>query len=145
MAAIINMGVYTLPEPFNFDGISEKTAKKLGHNLYGNADILLTCAKPVGIQEVSITLWEESGSLSCTALDVRYTEKGFAPNPWHLIAFATMQPDFADKRPIATQWKDAEGNFCCAIFRQWIVGRRLYVNRNDDEWRGNVLFSGSGT
>jgi hypothetical protein len=134
----------TLAKPFDFDSISEKTAKDLGRTFYGNADILLTCPKPVGIQEVSITLWEESGLLSCETLDARYMEKGLAPNPWHLVAFALMQPDFADKRAIATQWKDADGNFCYAVFNRWHDERKLSVHRDSVGWGGNCLFSGSG-
>ena len=134
----------TLAEPFDFDTIGVETANQLGRDFYGDADILSTCPKPVGMHTVSITLWEESGSLSCRTLDVRYTEKGLAPNPWHLVAFALKQPDFADKRSIVTQWKDSNGNFCCAIFRQWRGRRKLHVYRNDNGWNDRCLFSGSG-
>ena len=134
----------TLPESFDFDSIDVKTVKNIGRAFYGDADILLTCAKPVGEQVVSITLWEESGSLSSETLDSRFADKGLAPNPWDLLAFALKQPDFADNRAIATQWKDADSNFCCALFGQWSGERKLHVDRRRHDWYGRSLFSGSG-
>ena len=126
MAAITNPGIYTLPELFDFDSIDEKIARVLGHKLFGDETILLTCVKPVGKQAVSITIWQEIDTITLEALDETYTKKGLAPNPWHLIAFAKMQPDFADVRAILTQWKVADDDFRYAYFQRRENGDREF-------------------
>lgn len=144
MAAITSAGVCILSEPFDFDSIGVETVHQLGLKFFGDASALAICPKPVGKQVVSITLWEETGPMSCETHDSRYTEKGLAPNPWHLVALAIKQPDFAGARTIATQWKDEKGRFCYASFEGWGAGRIAYVSWRSAGWHNRFLFSGSG-
>lgn len=149
MTVITGPGVYTLPKPFDFDILSETLANGLGRKFSGDASLLLHCLKPVGVQPISITLWkiagwEKSLSRSCNALDRDYVDMRLAPNPWHLIAFAIIQPDFADQRAIATQWKDANGNFYYAGFESWYGGgRNLNIGKCDGDWFDDSLLSGT--
>ena len=144
MAAITKPGVYTLPEPFDFDSIDIETAKNLGRKFFGDETILLTCMKPVGKQVVSITILEEIDTISLEKLDETYMEKGLAPNPWHLIVFAKMQPDFDDARAILTQWKAANGKFYYAYFRRQENGDREFdVGQPEYGYDGFFLLSGS--
>ena len=141
--ACTGLRTLTLLEPFDFDLIDEKMVEKICDTLYGDVDILSTYPKPVGTQIVSTVLWEENSSLSRQSLDGHYTEKGLTPNPWHLVAIALKQPDFVDKRAIATQWKDMYGNFCYMFFRRWDGRLELVVNRDRYTWSERFLFSGS--
>ena len=61
-------------------------------------------------------------------------------DPIGLANLLASDPSFADKHPIATQWKDADGKWCYATFDRWASELRVSVDRNDDNWDGHVVF-----
>lgn len=78
-------------------------------------------------------------------VEAEYSKRGLvAVDPHTLAAFNAANPEFADERPNSTQWKDADGGFCYAGFSRWLGGRRVHVDRGDDDWSGFWWFAGVG-
>lgn len=54
-----------------------------------------------------------------------------------LVAHCSMneaEPGLADKYPNGIQEKDADGNFCYAVFDRWYGGRRVDVGQDGGDW-----------
>ena len=76
-------------------------------------------------------------------LEAEYAKRELvACDPHTLCAFNAANPEFADTHPNGTQWKDAGGNFCYAVFNRWDVERRVSVSRSGDDWSDGWWFAG---
>jgi hypothetical protein len=76
-------------------------------------------------------------------VDAEYVKQWLvAVDPHTLAAFNAKHPEFADTYRNCTQWQDANGNFCCALFGRWLGGRSVNVRRVDGGWSGDWWFAG---
>ena len=57
-----------------------------------------------------------------------------------VCATLVVYPTLVDARPIAIQWLDGNGHFCCTIWFFWSGERFLNVYRFVLDWFGNVRF-----
>lgn len=100
--------------------------------------------EPQEIEFFTLDKWVE-----CQDLEVEAANLGFElAHPYALALYAKEHPDFADEQWTTTQWKDAKGKWCCAIFRRDDVEREVRVYWNDDRWDRDCRFAGvrkSGT
>lgn len=136
------MAVLTIEE-FDFDTIDQDTVANLGGTFNGNEQVLLACPKPKGRQPVIIYLFCPGKSLTRLEQAKETERRGLFPNPWHLIAYALMHPDFAEHHPIATQWQDSEGNFYQALFGIRWGKRHIEVGQYFGGWDNTMSFAGS--
>ena len=80
-----------------------------------------------------LDLSKRGGWISDNDLMKEFDLRGLKPvDPFALAALNEADPDFADEKPNATHWKDADGNWCYAVFGRWDGERRVYVCRYDE-------------
>lgn len=88
-------------------------------------------------------LSERDGFITDDDLEKEYELRGLIPaDPYSLAAVNEADPAFADEKPNATHWKDAQGKWCCAVFSRWHGERGVLVRRDDSDWRGYWWFAG---
>lgn len=77
-------------------------------------------------------------------LEKEFELRGFKPaDPVSVAAVNEADPDFADRIPNATHWKDAKGNWCFATFYRHLDERRVFVQRNGHRvWYDYWWFAG---
>lgn len=80
--------------------------------------------------------------VSASHLEEVLEKRGYElAHPYALALYAKEHPDFADGKSIATQWKDKQGEFCCAAFDVWSGHRLARVGRGSGEWHGGWGFA----
>ncbi len=84
----------------------------------------------------------KDGWISEDELARQYELRGLRADPYAQGAVNEADPAFADEHPNGTQWKDAQGKWCFAVFGRWGGGRRVYVYRGDDGWGDDWFFAG---
>lgn len=90
-----------------------------------------------------LDLSKRNGWISDNDLAKEFDLRGLKPvDPFALAALNEADPAFADGKPNTTHWKDAQGNWCCAVFGRWSVERGVGVYRNGGGWSGNYWFAG---
>ena len=103
------------------------------------------------VQEMPSAEWEEGEiiffkigkDISCKQLEEEYEKRGLVPvDPVALAAFNEAEPTFADEHPNATQWKDAYGKYCYALFERWSGARHVRVHRSGRAWDDPYSFAG---
>ena len=118
-----------------------------GRNLYVTDEVVKAMPRGTG-NKVRIVYFKpdssayKNGWLSCEALDAEYKKRGLIPDPQAQIDDNAANPEFADKTPNACQWKDEDGNWCCATFGRWNVERSVGVSRNGYDWDDFWSFAG---
>lgn len=89
-------------------------------------------------------------------LEKEYELRDLTPaDPYSLIALNEADPVFADEKPHATHWKNADGNWCFASFNRdargidirrfdsdWDDERNVDVHRRGDVWDDRWWFAG---
>lgn len=122
---------------------NKEALKATGRNLYVN-DTVVKEAPIATKMKQKIYLFKKDSSTSCTQLEKEYEKRNLLPADLQThIAFNKANPEFADTKPNAIQWKNAKGSFCCAIF---IFGgsRNVHVLQGDDAWNDYYWFVGVG-
>ena len=90
---------------------------------------------PLGTdEEVTLHFFPIKKQLTCVEFASELEKRNLKPDPMAQAAFNQSNPDFADKYPNATQWKDRAGNFCYVFWNEWDGYRRVRVRRNDGGW-----------
>ncbi len=121
--------------------------KASGHTLYVSDSVVDAMPRGKG-KKVKLVYFKpdpsvyQSGWLSCAKLDEEYKKRGLVPDPQAQIDDNAANPAFADDMPNACQWKDNDGNWCCAVFFRWDGERCVDVNRNDVDWGDRWAFAG---
>lgn len=83
-----------------------------------------------------------NGWLSPQKLEDEYKFHGLAVDLQAQTDDNAANPEFADGKPNACQWKDKDGNWCFATFYRWLDERRVDVSRNDGDWDDLWSFAG---
>lgn len=84
----------------------------------------------------------KNGIMSCEELNRQYELRGLKPDPRAQAADNAADPAFADQRPNACQWKDAQGNWRYAAFDRWYDECGVDVDRDGYDWNVNWSFGG---
>ena len=110
---------------------------------YTDKDVVDAMPQGTG-EEVEVVFFNLGRYISDAELDKEYELRVLKPaDPYSLSAVNEDDPAFADTKPNATHWKDSNGKWCYAAFRQWRDGERdVGVNRDDNDWRGDWWFAG---
>lgn len=79
---------------------------------------------------------------TCAEVEAEYAKRGLVPA--EVLALAGWDEEHKDdpRKCFATQWRDADGNFCYASFRRWLDERFVRVYRSGDVWNVDWWFSG---
>jgi hypothetical protein len=121
---------------------AQEALKATGRNLYVNDDVVELMPQGEG-DEVEVNLFNVGRYITDDELNKEFYLRGLKPvDPFALAALNEAYPAFADEKPNATHWKDAQGNWCYAIFGRWRGERRVNVNRNAGDWNDNYWFAG---
>lgn len=75
-------------------------------------------------------------------LDGEYEARGLRPDPLVAAQVVVDDPSFADDRPLAVQWRDAQGRACYAIFDRRDGQRQVNVDWHGDRWYRRSRFAG---
>ena len=88
-------------------------------------------------------LSERNSYISDVDLDKEYKLRGLKPaDPYSVAAVNEANPAFADKKPHATHWQNADGKWCIAAFVRWDVVHEVHVFRSYSGWCGDWWFAG---
>ncbi|MST03997.1 MAG: hypothetical protein EXS49_00285 [Candidatus Pacebacteria bacterium] len=83
------------------------------------------------------------GFISDDDLEKEFELRGLKPaDPYSLAAVNELDPAFADQKLNGTHWKNADGEWCVALFHRWRDGRGVRVDRNYGKWSGGWWFAG---
>lgn len=119
----------------------EQAIKATGRTQYIDKDVLKTASKLTGRK---IEFFTVNKYFTCKKLEEEYASRNLIPASIEDICrFDVTQKDEMDnKKYVATQWKDKDGNFCYAAFDRWIGGRYVSVHRRVNDWRDGWTFAG---
>lgn len=93
--------------------------------------------------EVDVHFFKLERFINDDYLEKEYELRGLKPaDPYSQAAVNEADPAFADEHPNGTHWKDADGKWCFAAFDRWDDGRKLRVDRDDDDWGDFWWFAG---
>jgi hypothetical protein len=88
-------------------------------------------------------LSERNGYISDDDLEYEYELRGLKPaDPISVAAVNEADPDFADRAPHGTHWKDADNKWNFAAFGHWLGERGVGVNRYNSIWDDGWWFAG---
>lgn len=92
----------------------------------------------------TLTFFKLDKYVSCDDLEKEYASRGLASATIEsLAAYDLKEPSkMDDMKYVATQWKDANGNWCYAAFGRYGGGRYVSVFRSDYDWDGSWWFAG---
>ncbi|HSX25179.1 MAG TPA: hypothetical protein VLG69_04405 [Candidatus Andersenbacteria bacterium] len=94
-------------------------------------------------EEVDVHFFKLGHFVNDVDLDKEFELRGLKPaDPYSLAAVNEEDPDFADKHPNRTHWKDANGKWCFATFDGWVDERSVNVDRVDDGCDEGWWFAG---
>lgn len=86
--------------------------------------------------------WYKDDIISCKKVAEFLDTMGLEPDPHGAAAVNEADPAFADEHPNATQWQNADGNYCYAAFDRWDDERSVDVDRYDGGWSDYWSFAG---
>jgi len=119
-----------------------------GRKQYADRNVVDSIPKGDG-EEVDVVFFkpdlsERNGYISDDDLEKEFELRGLKPaDPFSVAAVNEADLAFADERPNATHWKDANGKWCYAAFRRWDGGERsVFVDHNGRGWNGRWWFAG---
>ena len=112
-----------------------------GRAQHVNSEVLETAPKVEG-EEVNVYLFDLSYDPTTDELDREMEIRGLKPDFDALAAINAADPSFADDCPNVTQWRDANGKACSAVFGRWRDERYVDVFRHDFGWRRSYRFAG---
>jgi hypothetical protein len=126
----------------NLKRSAKEALKATGREQYVSDDVAKNMPKAVN-EEAEIIFFKVGKEISCAGLEKEYEFRGLIPaDPYSLASVNEADPAFADEKPNGTQWKDSQGNYCCAIFYLWCGERFVDVYRDDHDWRVDWWFAG---
>ena len=120
----------------------KEAMKATGRNQYVDEEVAASMPHGEG-EEVDVYFFKLGRYVNDVDLGKEFDLRGLKPvDPYSLAAVNEQDPAFADDHPNATHWKDAESNWCYAIFDRWRGGRAVLVNRDDRDWGDDWWFAG---
>jgi len=143
--AVSNLIIRTV-EKVNRTRTGAEALKATGRNVYGNDKVIEAMPRGKG-EDAEITflkpdLSERGGYITDDDLEKWARDLGYTfADPFSLTAVNEEDPAFADEKPNATHWKDAEGKWCFAAFDRWGDGRCVRVHRHDRVWGDDWSFA----
>lgn len=119
-----------------------KTIKDLyTASIYG--DPSLVDAVPAAAAGTTLEIFKTGKYLSADEVAAEYERRGLIPADPRMVADYSEQHK-AEEHYIATQWKDAQGQYCYAAFGRGAGGdRSASVGRSAHGWGGRWSFAGS--
>ena len=101
---------------------------------YLNDNVLATM--PLGCGDIEAIFVNLGRDVPCNKLDEELSKLGFEliVDPQGLASINEADSAFADNHPNGTQWKNAAGQYCFAIFDAWHDERSVHVDRRDGSW-----------
>jgi len=126
----------------------QEALKATGRKLYTDQSVVDSMPRGEG-DEVEVVFFKpdlsnRKGLISDDDLEKEFDLRGLKPAD--LISVAAVNeadPEFADKMPCGTHWKNADGKWCFATFDRWNDDeRRVNVDRDDYVWFGSWWFAG---
>ena len=116
--------------------------KATGRNVYVDDGVVDTM--PKGSDENKCIIFFKLGrNISDDDLEKEYELRGYIPvDPYSLAKFNQDNPVFADERPNGTHWKNAQSNWCFAIFRRCGGNRSVLVYCKNFVWDERWWFAG---
>ncbi len=113
----------------------------LGRKEYVNVDVLSTMPAPE-LLEGDLYFFPVKKVIPVAEYDREFEIRGLVPHPYAQIQVNADDQAFADEHPNGVQWKDKDGNICCAYFDRWLGERKVDVNRYDNRWDDGWWFAG---
>ena len=112
-----------------------------GREQYVDKNVLAAIPKGEG-EEVDVHFFKLGRYIKVGDLTKEYELRGLKPDHYAQAAVNEADPAFADERPNATQWQDANGKFCYLTFGRWSDVRTVFCDRDDYGWRDGWWFAG---
>lgn len=121
----------------------ELVIEKTGRVQYVDKAVLATMPNGTGNKK-KMTFFKANKFISPDDLAVMYKDLVLKPDPYAQAAVNEADPEFADKYPNCTQWKDENGTWCYLSFVRYNGERGVVVRRDDDDddWSGSWWFGG---
>lgn len=108
-----------------------------GRVFYGSEDVARACPEPDGTVET----FGLGRYVTGEELADEYLKRGLVPAG--ISGILALGDNVLDERKyVATQWKDADGNWCYATSYRWYDKRRVDVYRLVSGWHGRWWFCG---
>lgn len=95
-----------------------------------------------GKEQDDVVVFELDYDPTVDELDREYEARGLRTDPLALAQLMVDDPAFADKRPVAVQWRDKQGRACYADFSRWCGKRGVRVDRSGRWWNRHYRFAG---
>ncbi len=90
---------------------------------------------PLGTdEEVTLHFFPIKKGLSSAEFEAEFKKRNLKPDPMAQAEYNEKNPAFADRYPNVSLWKNEDGHFCYALWRDWDGYRRVRVRRNDGGW-----------
>jgi hypothetical protein len=120
---------------------SMEALKATGRAQYVNEAVAIAMPMCIG-DHVEMLFVNLGRVVANNKLDSELEKMGFEliVDPVGIAAINEADQAFADTHPNGTQWKDADGNYCFALFRRWDGERIVDVNRGGGVWDGDWWF-----
>lgn len=93
-------------------------------------------------EEVEVHFLNFGRYVSVNELEQEVEKMGFhLADPYSLAAVVREDSALADTYPLATQWRNKEGQTCFAIFDRWDGDREMEVGWDDRVWGDDYWFA----
>ena len=100
---------------------------------------------PVFKSKAKLQFFKVDHDISCADLEREYSKLGLVPASVEMLCKYDKKnrKQMDEMKYIATQWKDADGNWCYVAFSRWCSdGRDVDVDRLDFDWDNRWWFAG---
>ena len=117
--------------------------KATRRNQYLNDEVVKNI--PMGIEygeSVTLEVFKPGKYQTAKQIDEWYEKEGLVPDPIALLKHLEDNPEAADSKSLAVQWKDNDGNYCYLTLDVWLDGRGVNVSQNSYDWNDDWSFVG---
>lgn len=131
----------TRTAPVNRTLTPKEALSATGRVLYLNDEVVAIWPLATG-DLVTMLFYNFGRYIEAGKLDEELAKVGLelVVDPAGLAAINQAHPEFADTYPNATQWKNAVGMICYAIFYRWGDKRNVSVDQRGIAWRDDWWF-----
>ncbi len=135
--------IIVLKTKINRNLTPEEMLNATGRIQYVTANVVKSMPKGDG-ENVEVVFFKLERYMADNELEKEYALRGLvAIDPYSLATVNIDDPEFADKYPNCTHWKNADRKWCYIAFDRWLgVGRSVYVSQGDLEWYDGWWFAG---
>lgn len=118
-----------------------KTLKeRYSGKIYADEKVLKNA--PVNKKQGELEFFNLGKYVSCDELGKEYESRGLIPADVYALASWNEEHKDDERKYFATQWKDADGNYCYAAFDRWGGERYVDVGRDGLDWDDYWWFAG---